>query len=80
GEEVEVFTSIIPPKDANLGAQEVKIKTEAVANNRRVSAEDKTIRIQVNASKSIGWTFALILLLVGIVIGIVYFGIRISKR
>ena len=80
GEEVEVYASIIPPEDANLGAQEVKIKTEAVANNRRVSAEDKTIRIQINASKSIGWTFALILLLVGIVVGIVYFGIRISKR
>lgn len=80
GEEVEVYTTIIPPKDANLGAQEVKIKTEAVANNRRVNTEDKTIRIQINASKSIGWTIVLILLLLGIVIGVVYVGIRISKR
>lgn len=80
GKEVEVEARIIPPKDANLGAQEVKIKTEAIANNRRVSAEDKTIRIQVNASKSIGWTLILVLLLAGTVIGIVYFGIRISKR
>jgi hypothetical protein len=80
GKEVEVDARIIPPKDANLGAQEVKIKTEAIANNRRVSAEDKTIRIQVNASKSIIWTLVLVLLLAGTVIGIVIFGIRISKR
>jgi uncharacterized membrane protein len=80
GEEIEVEARIIPPSDVTLGAQEVKIKTEAVANNRRVSAEDKTIRIQVNASKSVGWTLVLILLLVGTVTAIVYFGIRISKR
>jgi NPCBM-associated, NEW3 domain of alpha-galactosidase len=80
GKELEVEARIIPPKDANLGAQEVKIKTEAVANNRRVSAEDKTIRIQVNASKSVGWTLILVLLLAGMVVGIVFFGIRISKR
>jgi hypothetical protein len=80
GKEIEVNTRIIPPADASLGAQEVKIKTEAIANNRRVSAEDKTIRIQVNASKSIGWTLVLIILLIGTVAAIVYFGIRISKR
>lgn len=80
GKELEIDARIIPPKDANMGAQEVKIKTEAVANNRRVSAEDKTIRIQVNASKSIGWTLVLILLLGGVVTAIVFFGIRISKR
>lgn len=80
GDEVEIDAFIIPPEDANLGAQEVKIKTEAIANNRRVHTEDKTIRIQVNASKSIGWTLFLILLLVGTVIGIVIFGIKISRR
>ena len=80
GEEREVDACIIPPANATLGAQEVKIKTEASANNRRVSAEDKTIRVQINASRSVGWTLVLILLLIGIVAGIVYFGIRISKR
>jgi len=80
GEEQEVQTYIIPPPDASLGAQEVKIKTEAIADNRRVSAEDKTIRIQVNASKSVTWTLVLVVILAGTVIAIVFFGIRISKR
>ncbi len=80
GKEVEIYAHIIPPADANMGAQEVKIKTEAVVNNRKVYAEDKTVRVQVNASKSIGWTLVLIFLLIGIVTAIVFFGIKISKR
>ncbi|MCK5135242.1 MAG: hypothetical protein KAR19_05595 [Bacteroidales bacterium] len=80
GKEEEIYVSIIPPKDANVGAQEVKIKTEAIANNRRVNTEDKTIRIQVNSARAIGWTLFLILLMVGIVVGIAFFGIKISKR
>lgn len=79
-EEVQVTLAVLPPSDVNVGAQEVKIKTEAYANNRRVDTEDKTVRIQVNAATSVGWTIFLILLLVGLVVGIVVFGIKISKR
>jgi hypothetical protein len=32
-----VFLTLIPPSDIGIGAQEVKIKTEALADNRRVS-------------------------------------------
>jgi hypothetical protein len=78
--EIEVNVIITPPHDATMGAQEVKIKTEARANNRPVNTEDKSIRIQVNSARAVGWTIGLILLLVGIVIGIVFFGIKISKR
>ncbi len=78
--EETVFISIIPPSDANVGAQEIKIKTQAFADNRRVKTEDKTVRIQIDAKTPIMWTIFLILLLVGMVIGIVIFGIRISKR
>jgi hypothetical protein len=80
GKEQEVQIEIIPPDDVEVGAQEVRIKTEALANNRRVNAEDKTVRIQVEAKTPIFSTILLVLLLVGIVIGVVIFGIRISKR
>ena len=78
--EVSVRVAIFPPKDGGVGAQEVKIKTEALADNRKVETEDKTIRIQVNAKTSVFGTLLLILLLVGFVGGIVWFGIKISKR
>jgi uncharacterized membrane protein len=79
-EEAMVSIDIIPPADVNVGAQEVRIRTEAYADNRRVETEDKTVRIQVNARTSVGWTLLLVLLLVGLVVGIVVFGIRISRR
>lgn len=79
-EEAMVSIDIIPPPDVNVGAQEVRIRTEAYADNRRVETEDKTIRIQVNARTSVGWTLLLVFLLIGLVVGIVVFGIRISRR
>ncbi len=79
-EEVQVQMIITLPDDVNAGAQEVKIKTEAFANNRRVETDDKTVRIQVNAESSIWGTLFLIFLVIGIVIGIVIFGTKISRR
>ena len=75
-----VRLTFIPPSDVGVGAQEVKIKTEALADNRRVQTEDKTVRIQVQARTPILWTAVLILFLIGLVLGIVIFGIKISRR
>lgn len=79
-EEVQVEMLITLPDDVSLGAQEVKIKTEAFANNRRVETDDKTVRIQVNAKSSIWGTLGLVILLIGIIVSVVIFGIKISKR
>ncbi len=70
----------LPPSDAGVGAQEVKIRTEAMANNRAVQTEDKTVRIQVQAKTPLLWTAMLVLLLIGLVTGIVVFGVKISRR
>lgn len=75
-----VYISIIPPSDVSIGAQEVKIKTQALADNRRVQTEDKTVRIQIEAKTPVLWTMFLIILLIGLVVGIVILGIKISKR
>jgi len=72
--------TIMPPEDVGVGAQEVKIKTEALADNRRVETINKTVRIQVQAKTPILWTSLLILLLISLVLGIVIFGIKISRR
>jgi uncharacterized membrane protein len=78
--EETVKVTIIPPKEGGVGAQEVKIKTEAVADNRKVDTEDKTVRIQVNAATSIAGTIALIALLIAVIGGIVWFGMKLSKK
>lgn len=78
--EETVKVTIVPPKEGGVGAQEVKIKTEAMADNRKVDTEDKTVRIQVNAATSIIGTLALILLLIAFIGGIVWFGLKLSKK
>jgi len=78
--EAIVHLAFIPPSDVSVGAQEVKIKTEAMADNRHVQTEDKTVRIQVQSKTPILWTAVLIMLLIGLVLGIVIFGIKISRR
>jgi uncharacterized membrane protein len=78
--ETTVQIRITPPKDSGVGAQEVKIKTEAMADNRKVETEDKTVRIQVNAATSIFGTVALILALLGLIGGVVWFGMKLSKK
>lgn len=80
GKEKSVMVTIIPPDDVSVGAQEVKIKTEAFVNNTRVQSDDKNVRIQVEAKTPILGTIFLILLLLGIIVGIVIFGIKISRR
>jgi uncharacterized membrane protein len=78
--EATVNIRILPPEDGGVGAQEVKIKTEALADNRKVETEDKTVRIQVNAATSVWGTILLISALLGLIGGIVWFGIKLSKK
>jgi hypothetical protein len=78
--EETVNIRIIPPEDGGVGAQELKIKTEAMADNRKVETEDKTVRIQINATTSIVGTIVLILALLGLIGGIIWFGMKLSKK
>ncbi|MDR1274315.1 MAG: hypothetical protein LBK12_07180 [Odoribacteraceae bacterium] len=80
GKETTVRVAILPPADGGVGAQEVKIKTEALADNRKVDTEDKTIRVQVNARSSVLGTVVLLLLIIGVVGGLVWFGVKLSRR
>jgi hypothetical protein len=78
--ETSVRITILPPENSGVGAQEVKIKTEALADNRKVDTEDKTIRIQMNAKTSVFGTIILLLLIIGVIGGLVWFVIKLSRR
>jgi len=80
GKEEIVSVTLIPPPDVSVGDYETTIKTEAFASNRKVESDDKKIRIHISSSANILGTAALILLLVGILVGVVVFGVRLSRR
>ncbi len=80
GKDAVVAVSLTPPPEVSVGDYEATIKTESYASNRKVESEDKKIRIHVAASANIFGTTLLVLLLVGILTGVVVFGIRLSKK
>jgi len=78
--EAAIALAFTPPADVGVGAHEVKIRTEALADTVLVEAEDKNVRIQITAKAPLFGTLLLVLLLIGMVLGIVIFGIKLSRR
>jgi uncharacterized membrane protein len=75
-----VGLKIVPPSDVGVGDYEVKIKTDAISNNRKVPTQDQSDRIHVMAPPNIKATVALIGFLLLLVGGIVWFGIKLTRR
>jgi hypothetical protein len=70
----------LPPDGVSVGDYEPKIRTESIADNRRVESEDKIVRIHISSKANVVGIGALVLLLVGLLVGIVVFGIKLTRR
>ena len=70
----------VPPDGVSVGDYEPKIRTDALAENRRVESEDKIVRIHISSKANVLGIGALVLLLVGLLVGIVVFGIKLTRR
>jgi len=70
----------LPPDEVSVGDYEPKIRTESLADNRRVESEDKIVRIHISSKANVLGIGALVLLLVGLLVGIVVFGIKLTRR
>jgi uncharacterized membrane protein len=75
-----VKINIVPAADVGVGDFEVRIKTDAIDTNRKVQSEDKIDRIHVSSPASLRSTLWLLGFLLLLVIGIVVFGIKITRR
>lgn len=80
GEESRVELEFIPPSDVAVGKYDIRLKVGAVSNNQPVLSEDKTFTVEIQASANIFGTALLTILIVGLVGGIVVFGVRLSKK
>jgi uncharacterized membrane protein len=78
--EENVAVKILPPPDAPVGDYEVRIKTESYAYNRRVPSEDKIYRVSLHAPTNLWGTASLIGGLLLLVVGIVVFGVKLTRR
>jgi multidrug efflux pump subunit AcrA (membrane-fusion protein) len=75
-----VRIKFLPPDDVSVGDYEPKIRTDALADNRQVASEDKIVRIHISSKANVLGIGALVLLLVGLLVGIVVFGIKLTRR
>jgi hypothetical protein len=75
-----VRIKFLPPDGVSVGDYEPKIRTESLADNRRVESEDKIVRIHISSKANVIGIGALVLLLVGLLVGIVVFGIKLTRR
>ena len=69
-----------PPERVAPGRYEIRIRTMSLSDDQPLQGEDKTITIQVDQKANIVGTTLLILLILALVVGIVIFGIRLSRR
>jgi len=79
-EEARVFLTFTPPQDVAVGKYQVRIRTSGLSNTEPVTAEDKTVTVEVKPETSLIGTLAIVALLIGLVAGLVVFGIRLSRR
>jgi len=75
-----VTIEFLPPANVAVGDYEPKIKTECSADNRNVESEEKLVRIHVATKTNILGISLLVLLLGGLLVGIVVFGIKLTRR
>jgi hypothetical protein len=75
-----VSVSFFPPERLGMGDYEAKIKTNAMASNRPVETEDKRVRIHIRPQSSLVGNIVLGISIVGILLAMVIFGIRLSRR
>ncbi|MFC2075895.1 NEW3 domain-containing protein [candidate division KSB1 bacterium] len=79
-EETAVNLAFLPPADVGVGDYEVTLRTRSMGALRRVEPDDKTIRIHISGRANILGSAILISLLIGLMVGIVVFGVKLSRR
>ncbi|MEM7354458.1 MAG: NEW3 domain-containing protein [Acidobacteriota bacterium] len=80
GEERTVRLRLQPPSDVTVGKYETRIRTTSFSDNQPIEAEDKTVSVEIKPQVSVAPSLILILLLIGLVLGIVIFGVRLARR
>lgn len=75
-----VVITFTTPDDVPVGKYDIRLRTTCIADEKLVKAEDKTITVEIKQSENIFGTVLLVVLIIGLVAGIVVFGIKLSRK
>lgn len=79
-EEKQVKFEVTPPQDISVGRYEVRIRTSALTDNQPINGEDKIVTAEIVSEANVFGTIVIILLILGIIAGVVVFGIKLSRK
>ncbi len=79
-EERRVNLAFTPPEDVAPGKYEIRVRTSGMSNNQPVTGMDKTVTVEIRPDTNVAGTAFIVLLVIGLVGGIVVFGVRLSRR
>ena len=79
-EEVTVRIKVIPGEGIDVGKYEVKVGASCEHQGRLIEAQEKNVTIQVESKTNLLGTTVLMVVVVGLVIGVAVFSIRLSRR
>ena len=80
GEEQSTQLSFTPPQEVAAGRYEIRIRTTSLSDGQPITGEDKTVTVEIQSEANLFGVTTVVLLILGVVVGMVIFGIRISRR
>ncbi|HDH99998.1 MAG TPA: hypothetical protein ENF74_03285 [Firmicutes bacterium] len=78
--EVPVKVEVTPPGDVEVGKYEVKVGASCEHEGKLVEAQEKNVTVNVQGKANVLGSALLVMLLVGIVVGVAIFTVKLSRR
>jgi hypothetical protein len=79
-EEKRAIIAITPGEDVAAGRYEIRVTTKSLSDDQPITGEDKTINVEIKPETNLLGISIIILLILGLVGGMVVFGIKLSRR
>lgn len=79
-EEKRAIITITPGDDVAAGRYEIRVTTKSLSDEQPITGEDKTINVEIKPETNLWGISIIILLILGLVGGMVVFGIKLSRR
>ena len=79
-EKQEVVIRLVPAAEAGVGEYEAQIEARGQSGSEAIDAIEKRLKVRINAETNITATLALVVGLVVMITGIVFMGVKLSRR
>ncbi len=79
-EEKKFQLKLTPPPGVAVGKYEARVRTTSFSENQPINGEDKTVTVEILAEANVLLTAVIVLTILGLIIGLVVFGIRLSRK